>query len=465
MDEIDGYSVSAGEEGDPVKLAIRRSEYFWNRKIIGGSTPLIAGHSRIESLFESGDQRRYYVPCPHCGHMDYLVFTQRDSGGHYMVFDTQNPKDAHFVCSVNGCVIEHSHKRGMIEKGEWRASKPFDGHASFHIWAAYSYSPNATWGDIATEFIESKRGGRDTLKTFINTVLGETWKESGEAPDWERLYSRREHYPIGSVPDGVKFLTCGIDVQKDRWVYVISGWSYNKESWIIDYGVIPGDTSNEKAWVALDELLQRQYPSHVGTQTIKMLAVDSGYNTNLVYSWVRRHERNRVVAVKGVSTARTLIGSPTPVDINLNGQRISRGAKVWPIGVDIAKSELYGWLKLPIPLDGEKPPPGYVHFPELGDDFFKQLTSEHLVSTKQKTGYAKHEWQLIPGRENHALDARNYSRAAAAICGLDRMAPAKEDANPPVSGVNPPVLQPIATPKPAMISPVVRKTTGWLKRR
>ena len=54
------------------------------------------------------------------------------------------------------------------------------------------------------------------LQVFINTVLGETWAQQVEAPDWQRLYDRREIYALGRVPTGGLFLTAGADVQKDR---------------------------------------------------------------------------------------------------------------------------------------------------------------------------------------------------------------------------------------------------------
>ena len=465
FDEVDGYPVSAGSDGDPIKLGTKRTEYYADRKIIAGSTPLIAGRSRIEELFNQGDGRRYFVPCPHCGHFDHLVFTERDSGGHWLQFDPDAPEGAHFVCSRNGCVIEHKHKRDMIAAGEWRASRPFNGHASFHIWAAYSYSPNATWAQLAAEFLEAKRGGREQLKTFINTVLGETWQESGEAPEWERLYQRREHYRAGTVPPGVRFLTAGVDVQKDRWVFEVVGWSgREKESWSIDSGVIPGDTSNEAHWSALDALLERTYEGADGlTRSIMMLAIDSGFNTQTVYNWGRRHERNRVVAIKGVSSQRTLISSPTAVDVKLNGKRIARGYKVWPLGVDVAKGELYGWLRLQPPTDGTPLPPGFCHFPELGPDYFKQLTGEHLVSSVKKNGFTVHEWQLIPGRENHFLDCRIYARAAAAILGVDRMAPAQPAA--PVAAPPPaPAPQSPAPRSDSRFAILPSRAKGWLKR-
>lgn len=412
FDEVDGYPPSAGSDGDQLKLGIARTQYYWDRKIGAGSTPLVAGHSRIETLFEAGDQRRYYVPCPSCGHMDYLVFTERETGGHFMQWPEGRPEEAYFTCRQNGCVIEHKDKRDMVARGEWRASQPFKGHASFHIWAAYSYSPNASWGQLAAEFLSAK-GNTETLKTFVNTVLGETWKERGEAPDWERLYHRRETYPIGVTPPGVTFTTCGVDVQKDRFVWELVGWGAGKQSWSIDAGVIPADTSNEAHWLKLDELLNQ-------TQA-RMLAVDSGFNTQMAYNWARRHPMSRVIAVKGVRTARAIIGTPSPVDITVRGKQFARAYKVWPIGTDLAKSELYGWLKLAQPIGADPFPPGYCHFPEYGEDYFKQLTAEHLVSSVNRQGFRVFEWALQPGRENHFLDCRVYARAAAALIGLDRL--------------------------------------------
>lgn len=467
FDEVDAYPISAGSEGDPVRLGTRRAEYYWDRKIGHGSTPLISGHSRIEELYEQGDGRRFYVPCPQCGHMDYFVFTERNSGGHFMQWPEGAPEEAHFVCSKNGCVIEHRSKREMVDKGEWRAQRPFTGHASFHIWAAYSYSPNATWGQLAKEFLEAKRGGHEQLKTFVNTVLGETWKETGEAPEWERLYHRREQYQIGTVPEPVKFLTAGVDVQKDRFVYEVVAWAANKESWSVEAGVLPGDTAREESWLVLDELLGRQYSTPTGAMGIRMLGIDSGYNTQQVYNWGRRHERNRVIAVKGVDHAMTMISNPTKVDVHHSGRRIARGYSVWPVGVSITKSELYGFLRLNIPEGNQPYPAGFCHFPEYDQEYFKQLTSEQLVTTKNaKTGRQALEWHVIPGRENHWLDARVYARAVAAIVGVDRMA-APTAPPAPVSAIAAPAHQTTTRAMSDSVSLTKHKKqgNGWISRK
>jgi phage terminase large subunit GpA-like protein len=474
FDEVDAYPPSAGNDGDPINLGIKRSEAFHNRKVVAGSTPLLAGSSRIEELFMQGDQRRYHVPCPHCGHMDFLAFDRTGSRGHVMMWPDGEPEKAFFECRGANCVIEHKDKRWMVERGKWIPDNPSApaSHRSYHVWSALSYSPNASWGQIASEFLEAKRGGPEKLKTFVNTTLGETWKERGEAPEWERLWQRREDYRIGSVPDGVIALTLGGDVQKDRIMYEIVGWDASKRSWSIQYGALYGDTSitaedhtleKPSPWRLLDELLARDFDGF----SILTAAVDSGYNTQVVYSWARKYPRSRVMACKGMSGARSLVGSPSDVEVNTAGRKIKRGCKLWPIGVDIAKAELYGWLQLQH-TDGE-PPAGYCRFPEYDDEFFKQLTAEHLVTSfNRKTHRQKAEWHVIPGRQNHILDARILARAAALVLGIDRMKPrgamaAATQTRVPTKPAAVAASNVPSTAPPSDAQPTAR-TSGWIRR-
>ena len=494
FDEVDGYPLSAGAEGDPIKLGIRRTEYYWDRKIVAGSTPTVAGRSRIERLFYEGDQRRFYVPCPHCETFQVLQFKN-------FRWPKGAPREAVIVCIACGCQITHDHKPAMVAAGEWRPGPhaqfpddppppPFAGHASFHIWAAYSYSPNASWGALAEEFEAANRGGVEELKTFVNTVLGETWREKGDAPAWQRLFDRREAYKIGTVPRGGLFLVAGVDVQKDRLVYEVVAYGRDKVSWSIDQGTIPGDTSTlgSPAYLALEALLDRKFPHAAGVDMpIATLAIDSGYNTQTVYNWARRFPMSRVIAVRGVSTAHVLIGAPSVVDITSKGRKLKRGYKVWPVAGHVAKSELYGWLRLERPKEDEPAPPGFVHFPQYGEDWFKQLTAEQLVTSKSRRGYAVSTWEVLPNRENHALDARVYARAAAAVAGLDRFQAGDWDQLESVIGTAPAPAARVerqgaapAAPRPPDAAPTggaggqggqggswLRRQRGgsWLKRR
>lgn len=448
FDEVDGYPASAGTEGDQIDLGIKRTEYYWNRKICIGSTPTLAGNSRIERLFESGDQRRYHVPCPTCGAKHVLRFAN-------LKWPEGHPEAAAFVCPVNGCTIAPAHKAAMIAAGEWIAEKPEHftlpsgrGHASFHVWAAYSSSPNAAWGQLAAEFVKAVAGGPTTHRTFVNTTLGETWRESGEAPAWEPLRDRREAYAVGTCPAGVRFLTAGVDVQKDRLCYEVVGWGRGKSSWSIEYVTVPGDTSDLTAagpWGKLDAVLGREYAHAAGGGLrVELLAVDSGWNVDAVYAWSRRHPTSRVLVVKGVAGGAALIGAPAPVDVTVRGRKLKRGARVWPVNGAIAKSELYGALRLTEPTA-----PGYCHFPSAyGDDYFREVTAEHLLTVITRRGFIRLEWAVLPGRRNEALDARVYARAAASIHGLDRFGPREWDALDAGFGAAPPAPEPFDDERP-----------------
>jgi phage terminase large subunit GpA-like protein len=157
------------------------------------------------------------------------------------------------------------------------------------------------------------------------------------------------------VPPGPIVLTAGVDVQKDRLMYEVVGWAANKESWSIDAGALWGDTSLESTWAKLDELLSRVFIGEDGAaNTISMLAVDSGYNTQVVYNWARQYPMSRVIAAKGSSSAlKSLGGPPKPVEVNVNGKVLRRGYKVWSVGVRHREGELYGWLRLAVGDDGD----------------------------------------------------------------------------------------------------------------
>lgn len=431
-DEVDAYPQSAGTEGDPIALAEQRTADYWDRKLIFISTPLLAGTSHIERLYLEGDQRRYYVPCPVCGHMDFFTFREhskeeeedergRRGAGHFMRWPEGRPEDAHFVCRARGCRIDERHKVEMMEGGEWRAAAPFRGHASFHIWRAYSFSPNARWGQVATEFVKANRGGPEKLKTFVNTALAEAFHERGEAPDWERIHQRRESYKIGTVPDGVIFLTAGVDVQRNRLVYDVVGWGANRESWGIECGELLGDPSAEEVWKELDALKDRKWLNAAGVEFgIVKMGVDSGDQTQEVYNYCRTRSP-QVYATKGVGTASVLIGAAKPVDVTWKGKRYARGCLMWPLGVNVAKVEFVGWLKMRAPREGEEFPAGWCHFPEYPEEYFKQITAEQLVTIRhRRTNRVTREWQIIPGRQNHWLDCRIIARAMAALAGLER---------------------------------------------
>lgn len=430
FDEVDGYAATAGEEGDQIKLGIKRTEYFWNRKIIAGSTPTLDQTSRIKRRFEQGDQRYYFVPCPHCQHPQVLRWDR-------FKWDKGKPETVRYLCEACDQAIEYRWQRWMVEEADrrnlagdkrygWVPTNPNGqpGHASFHIWAAYSYAPNATWEQLVREWLDSHKNIEER-KTFINTVLGDTYKGEGDAPDWKRLYDRRELYAMNSVPARGLVLTAGADVQKDRIEVEIVAWGRGMQSWSVDYRVFTGDTSvtegKDSPWNGLAELLNETWDHpYGGEMRVRLLGVDSSYQTNAVYTWCRGWPVNRVLALDGRDSYQMIIGQPKAVEVTERGKRKSRSVKLWPVGVSLVKTELYGWLKQEKPTveSGEDFPHGYCHFPEYPEEYFKQLTAEEIVPRLVK-GFRRYQWEKVRDR-NEALDCRVYARACTGLLGLDR---------------------------------------------
>jgi phage terminase large subunit GpA-like protein len=467
LDELDGMPLEAGEEGDQVSLADKRRLTFWDGQLVLVSTPA-EDPSRIEGQYLEGNQETFHVPCPHCGVFDQLVWRKGDDGkGHQMAWPEGQPELAHFVCSCCSEKITERHKQDMVDAGQWVAAKPFKGHLSQFIWTAYVDAAIASWAWIATEYEKaleaSRKGDQGPLKTFYNTVLGLTWKVVGEAPDWELVHRRREAYEVGTVPAPVRLVTCGVDVQKDRIYYEVVGWGPRKESWSIEAGALYGDTASEdgEVWDQLRELLDREWPGADGrTWKIKRMAVDSGYNALTVYAWCHR-DPARVMACKGIGddkpAGRTLLGSASPTTPKPRGGMVPMRYLVHPVGVGVAKAELYGHLRLKPPTKaGARYPAGYPHFPvddeRYGEEYFKQLTAEQLVEMQKGRRRKVQVWQVQPGRQNHYLDCRVYARAAAARERVDRL---KDD----------PEATRAATPQPSEVevSPADRRSARFDK--
>jgi phage terminase large subunit GpA-like protein len=116
-----------------------------------------------------------------------------------------------------------------------------------------------SWERIARAW-EAAQGSEAAIRAFQDTILGETWVETGQAPDWKRLYDRRERWPAGRVPAGGLFLTAGADVQKDRIEVDVWPWGRGLESWLVDHVVIDGGPEHSHTWDQLAALLGLTWP-------------------------------------------------------------------------------------------------------------------------------------------------------------------------------------------------------------
>jgi phage terminase large subunit GpA-like protein len=418
LDEIDAYPASADEEGDPVTLAEARTTTFAHRrKVFMVSTPTIRGLSRIEREFEASDQRRYFVPCPHCGHLQWLQFER-------LRWEKDQPETAAYHCAGCETPIAEHHKTDMLENGEWRATSVATDPTAigFHLSALYSPIGWKSWEQIAREWLVAQ-GSDEMLRAARNTLLGETWIESGEAPEWQRLADRREVF-AAQVPMGGLFLTAGADVQKDRIEVDVWAWGRGMTSWLVDHIVIPGGPDDPACWERLTALLGKTWAHENGAfMTLAKLAIDTGYESAAVYAWSRKQGIAQVAPVKGVEgfNRATPVSGPTFVDATVNGRKLKRGARLWTVATATFKMETYRYLRIERPSEPDAPvPAGTIHLPDWADsEWLRQLVAEQLVTIRNKRGYARQEWQKMRER-NEALDTRVYARAAAWILGADR---------------------------------------------
>lgn len=395
-DEVDRFPVSAGTEGDPVTLARKRSATFWNRKIILVSTPTNKGASRIEQAYEESDKRLYYVPCHDCGHEQTLKWSQ-------VKFDGDRPETAGYACESCGSIWDDASRARAVRRGEWRSTEKFSKTAGFCV--SGLYSPWIPLEDAVRDFLAARKQP-STLRVWVNTYLAETWEEDGEGVDDYSLSERAEDWGDAVPADGL-ILTAGVDVQDDRLEAEIVAWGKEEESWSIAYKTIHGDPSGPIVWRELDEFLYGVYEHEYGEEmVVRATCIDSGgHHTQAVYKYVSTRESKRIFAIKGVGgEGRPMVGKPSKNNIGK--------IKLFPVGVDTVKAELFSRFKI------TEPGPGYCHFPEGRDpEYYKQLTAEK-IKIKYHKGFARREFVKIRTR-NEALDVRVYAKAALALLNVN----------------------------------------------
>lgn len=422
-DEIDRWDVSVDGEGSPIDLAETRASTFGrNAKFYYTSSPTEEGASAIDDLFRLGDQRRYHVPCPHCGHMH--TFEHEN-----LRFDDTLTR-AWMVCPGCGDDISEDRKGEMLARGEWRAHAEGDGETvSFELSAFYAPPGWVAWLGLAKQYTKAKaaldRGDIEPMQVYYNTRLARCWDNVSERFKSEQIKGLAEPFPLGIVPERALLLTAAVDVQGNRLEVKTMGWSQGMERWVVNYHVIAGDPAEKATWVELDTLLKMPIRSARGRDmVIRAVGVDTGgHHTQEVYDFCRKRKRRivagqeqRVLAIKGTSRpGRPVISSrPSLVDINLRGRIEKYGAELWMIGTDTAKDWIYNRMSLTS--DG----PGAIHYSEaLPDEYFEQLVAEHK-KVRYVKGYKVVEWHKKKSDRNEAFDLSVYNLAMAHHLELHR---------------------------------------------
>jgi phage terminase large subunit GpA-like protein len=392
LDDFDRFPAEVGNEGDVETLADGRTKAFRRAIRCKISTPVLKG-GLIDKSYEASDQRRYHVPCPHCDTPQPIRWP--------FIKWNESLTHAWMVCEECGAEIQEHHKPEMLRRGRWVSGNPKAKIRGYHISALYApIGLGPTWLELAEKWMRAQ-GDVAKMQAFINTDLGEPWEEKGDAIEPTGLLARLEEFPDTLQ---VLYRTAGVDVQKDRLEITFDDWTAGEECWRHAHVILAGDTAQQDVWNQLAELFNDMKPDAV--------AIDSGYNTSMVYAFVEK--RKYCYAVKGMQGGHR----PLVEDERVRKQRLRRqrrkGIQVHIVGVDQAKALLFARLKL------TEPGPGYIHFanqPDFDDEYFAQLTAEKLVTRMRGTRPVA-EWVQSRPR-NEALDCSNYSLAALRLSGVD----------------------------------------------
>lgn len=418
-DERDRWATSAGNEGDPWKLAMARQKTFYNAKAVEVSTPTIKGASAIEKAYVTGTMERWKTRCPHCGEYNEIRWKDIRFDFEESVISgakTYKVDNIFYACPSCGCASEELEMKRSPAR--WEAENPDAyAHGTRSFWLNAFVSQWATWESIILDFLEA-RGDSKKMQVVYNTCFGELWEDRGDLMDEGSLLKRREDYgmredktPI-ELPDGVLVLTAGVDTQNDRMEYEIVGHGHFGETWGIEKGIVSGRPDSDETWAQLDDLVFNRvfrFKEGVGLRVSMSFVDEGGSFTMQVRQRCNMRQGRKVFDIKGIyGEDRPFISPPKKMKIlSPDGSYIGTCWQ-YQLGVDSGKQAIMDDLKV------QKPGAHYCHFPlrdDYGEAYFNGLLSETHVYDASK----KHPWQWvkIPGHErNEPLDCRNYANAA-----------------------------------------------------
>jgi len=423
-DEIDKWPAWAGKEADPVDLLEERMKTFHDSTLILASTPTTET-GRIQRELERSSNERCFVPCPHCGTYQVLVFGDGSEGQPGIKW----PKDvkistivdeslAWYECASCHERIEERAKRSMLERHVWAPATckvtltgdvvgdmPSKRRRGFHIWAGYALWPKTTWSRIAAKFLQSK-GDPSRLMNFKNSWLAETYKVVAGELRSEAIHATKSHYWIGSkLPADADVVTFGVDVQSHREVtyhyYVVRAWGIGGKSWLVGYGTTNG-------WEQLYSILyESRFETQSGSEATKIMPViDSGYRTGEVYSFCFA---NNALAYKGDSRGRKHL-TESEIPIAPDSDEMIRLVVCNP---DFYKTDLHRLIRTR---------PLRWHIPEQGidDEYLEHMVAEQPYrEVDKKTGMGRIVWKLkTPDLPNHYFDCEIMNLVAAGLAEL-----------------------------------------------
>jgi phage terminase large subunit GpA-like protein len=450
VDEYDEMKSNVNEQGGPLGLIERRGDTYADFVCVVASTPKrgrVAAvkddrsglhfwdaavaediESPIWQLWQQGTRHHWCWPCPHCAE----YFVPRFDLLRYPLKATplEAAHETFLECPACGAVIENHHKTQMNERGHFVApGQTIDKHGiirgtprermTISFWVSGLASPFVSFGERVAVLVEAQQSGDDAMvQQAMNAGFGELYSPGGgEVPEWMEIKekSRQTTYRRGEVPEDALYLTLACDVQRHSIPWAIRGWGPRATSWLINYGYLRGDTSEEDIWNALGDLVAEP----VGGMVIRLAFIDSGFRPgktdtlpiNRIYEFCRRFMR-RVRPTKGSSAPMRTPLLISKIEVNRKDGRAAKyGLDLVRLDTDHWKSWVHERLRWPADQIG-----GWHVFNGIDDDYCHQIVSEARL--KLPTGRV--EW-VQRSRDNHFLDVEAMQAAAGYLLNVQRI--------------------------------------------
>lgn len=424
FEEPDEYPAAIGEQGDTITLAKKRtSNYGRKAKIYGDGTPTIEDRSAIQANYRRGDQRKWHVPCPECGHaqpFEWTGFRWEDQDAQSVVYHCTacgvgspehawKSKSKGYGDRPEGCTEEQAAALGLAH---WRATAVGEpGVASWLLPSFVAPIGWRPWTQLVVDWLAAQ-GNEEKLKAFRNNEEGLPWLDRVRTDvGADVLKKRAETYPLMTVPTGGLVVVAGVDTQDNRLAVVIRAYGREEESWGLWHGEIFGSPSAPETWAKLEELLKAPI-RHASGQLLRVdaAAIDAGgHHGEDVYAFCRHAQARGLhwFAVRGAKAYDApKLGRPKTIEFTWRGKAVPGGAALRFVGTQSIKNLIDSRLSLTAPGGG------YFHTPVgFGDDYYKQMRSERRTWKKDTRGGKALVWEAGDG-VHEAWDCEVYAYAA-----------------------------------------------------
>lgn len=405
FDEIDKMDGASRKEASPYNLAKERTRTFtYSKKIYTCSTPTLKTNYVWQIHEDADEQRKYFVPCPHCGEYITFVFKQiRFPEGKEGMTNAERAKDAVYVCQKCGCVITDRDKIKMLRKGEWRDVKKncVGRPRKVSFWLNALYSRFLTWAEIALEFLDSK-DDPEQLQNFVNSWLAEPWEDTKLKTNADLVLERQTESAEFVVPDWAKMLTAGVDVQENCLYWTIRAWGNYMTSQNIAHG-------QAFSFMELEKIMNLEYRMQNGSPMLVSLAlIDSGYNADSVYDF----------CVGNSDWALPSKGSSNPMNSHYKFSTVNKsGSKAFGMNLVLIDTGKYKDM-IAGRMRKQNGSGAWMVYAGCDREYAEQVTAEHKVNVRTNNGKMKQEWvQKTSHADNHYLDCEVYAMAAADVMG------------------------------------------------